>query len=328
MAPMSIDIQQHEEYIIPSKKIANGFSHSNGTNGNNGTNGLSVMKESAISGPRSSGLSETKSLTNALNGTSETYDLICVGFGPASLAIAIAMYEKFASPSCASPKLPNILFLEKQQQFAWHAGMQIPGARMQISFLKDMATPRNPQSKFTFLSYLKAKGRLDTFINLGTFLPSRMEYEDYLKWCASHFEKAGLVSYGTQVASVDEGAEEKLEGKVRRWRVGLKRGNSEDVEYRWARHVVIAVGGRPSIPETFSSLKNEPKLLMHSSAYITSMKSVSEVEAVTAKKRFAVVGGGQSAAEIFENLCERFPESEVSLIIKGQALRPSDDSPL
>jgi L-ornithine N5-oxygenase len=44
--------------------------------------------------------------------------------------------------------------------------------------------------------------------------------------------------------------------------------------------------------------------------------------------RFAVVGSGQSAAEIFNDLSERFPDAEVKLIIKGASLRPSDDSPL
>jgi L-ornithine N5-oxygenase len=44
--------------------------------------------------------------------------------------------------------------------------------------------------------------------------------------------------------------------------------------------------------------------------------------------RFAVVGSGQSAAEIFNDLSERFPNAEVKLIIKGASLRPSDDSPL
>lgn len=52
---------------------------------------------------------------------------------------------------------------------------------MQISSLKDLATPSEPRSRFTFLNYLFEKGRLNQFINLGTFLPTRAEYEDYLR---------------------------------------------------------------------------------------------------------------------------------------------------
>jgi L-ornithine N5-oxygenase len=103
--------------------------------------------------------------------------------------------------------------MEKQSEFAWHAGMQLPGAKMQISFLKDLATPRDPRSKFTFLSYLFAKNRLNQFINLGTFLPTRVEYEDYLRWCAGHFEREGKVAYGMEVESVRAGEKSKS-GKV------------------------------------------------------------------------------------------------------------------
>jgi lysine/ornithine N-monooxygenase len=45
------------------------------------------------------------------------------------------------------------------------------------------------------------------------------------------------------------------------------------------------------------------------------------------RPRFVVIGNGQSAAEIFSDLWTRFSDAEVSLIIKGAALRPSDDSP-
>ena len=58
------------------------------------------------------------------------FDLVCVGFGPASLAIAVALYDLSISA--------KVLFLERQPHFAWHAGMLLPGARMQISFLKDV----------------------------------------------------------------------------------------------------------------------------------------------------------------------------------------------
>ncbi len=74
-------------------------------------------------------------------------DLICVGFGPASLAIAVALHDALEAGSLAPT--PKVLFLEKQEHFAWHAGMLLPGAKMQISFMKDLATLRNPRSAFT-----------------------------------------------------------------------------------------------------------------------------------------------------------------------------------
>ena len=140
----------------------------------------------------------------------ELLDLLCIGFGPASLAIAIALHDAYKSSS-SSPR-PKVLFMESQSQFSWHAGMQLPGAKMQISFLKDLATPRDPRSRFTFLNYLFEKGRLNQFINLGIFLPTRVEYEDYLRWCASHFEREGNVAYGIEVEGVSVG--QKKDGKV------------------------------------------------------------------------------------------------------------------
>lgn len=57
------------------------------------------------------------------------YDLICIGFGPASLAIAIALNDALESRQ-AVPGLenirrqsPKVLFLERQHKFGWHSGL-------------------------------------------------------------------------------------------------------------------------------------------------------------------------------------------------------------
>lgn len=61
----------------------------------------------------------------------EVHDLICVGFGPASLAIAIALHDALeAGGSTLRTHEPKVRFLERQQRFAWHAGMLLPGAKM------------------------------------------------------------------------------------------------------------------------------------------------------------------------------------------------------
>ena len=60
----------------------------------------------------------------------QVHDIISVGFGPAALAIAVALHDALEFNHLAES--PRICFLERQQQFAWHAGMQIPGATMQV----------------------------------------------------------------------------------------------------------------------------------------------------------------------------------------------------
>ncbi|KAG4440725.1 hypothetical protein IFR05_003769 [Cadophora sp. M221] len=238
-------------------------------------------------------------------------DLICIGFGPASLAIAIALEDATTTP--------KVSFLERQSQFAWHSGMQLPGAKMQISFLKDLATPRNPRSKFTFINYLFSKNRLNTFINLDTFLPSRLEYEDYLRWCASHFEDR--VTYGQEVIEVSPDLTLK-NGKVARFRVIARDIVTGELTTRLARHVVIAVGGKGKIPAELPQFHSG---VVHSSKY--SQQVATALPDQTQAYNIAVIGNGQSAAEIFNDLPARYPNAKVTMIIKGTALRPSDDSP-
>ena len=249
----------------------------------------------------------------------DVQDLICIGFGPASLAIAIALEEANAS-FLLGPKKPRVTFLERQSEFAWHSGMQIPGAKMQISFLKDLATPRNPQSPFTFLNYLYRRNRLNQFINLGTFLPSRLEYEDYLRWCAGHFERQGIVFHGQEVVQVSPDVPSP-NGKVSRFCVVSRNPKTQKITKRIARHVVIAVGGKPMLP---TELHQDHPRVIHSSRY---MKVGEALTDKTKPYHIAVVGSGQSAAEIFNDLPTRYPNAKEIMIIKGSSLRPSDDSP-
>lgn len=255
----------------------------------------------------------------------ELHDLICVGFGPASLAIATALHDALdgTDPSLADvPGLqtrpPKVAFLEKQSQFAWHAGMLLPGAKMQITFMKDMATMRNPRSEFTFINYLHQKGRLVEFANLNTFLPARVEYEDYMRWCASWFEE--VVSYGQEVVKVMP--EKSSSGEVNTFVVTSRNTLTGRTETRRTKHVVIASGGRPNIPEPFPS--NHPRVI-HSSKFSYISKQI--LKDHDAPYKVAVVGNGQSAAEIFDFLHTNYPNSNTRLLIKGGALRPSDDSP-
>lgn len=252
----------------------------------------------------------------------EIHDLICVGFGPASLAIAVALHDELESRNPAlATKAPKVRFIERQPHFAWHAGMLLPGTKMQITFIKDLATLRNPRSEFTFLNYLHRNNRLVPFTNLGTFLPQRIEYEDYMRWCADHFD--GVVDYGYDVEAVDVGRKNSSTGSVDYFRIKAKERRSGRTVIRQARNVVIAVGGKPSIPKC---LRADHPRVIHSSQYATTISQI--FPPGTYPRSVAVIGAGQSAAEVFHNIQIRFPESKSHLLIRGSALRPSDDSPL
>ncbi|KAA8904496.1 L-lysine 6-monooxygenase (NADPH-requiring)-domain-containing protein [Sphaerosporella brunnea] len=246
--------------------------------------------------------------TGSYSSQDAPYDLVCIGFGPASLAIAIALHDRNINA--------RVLFLERQPHFAWHSGMLLPGTHMQISFLKDLATLRNPRSEFTFVNYLHNQQRLVTFTNLSTFLPLREEYNDYMSWCAGHFKD--MVRYSVEVVEVSpvKGA-----GGVKSWEVSTRHLSNGRISVVKARNVVIAIGGRPKLP---ASITPHPRII-HSSQYSTTIPSLLTDPAMP--YRIAVVGAGQSSAEIFNDLHARFPAAKTQLFIRQHALKPSDDSP-
>ncbi|MGC7556610.1 SidA/IucD/PvdA family monooxygenase, partial [Pandoraea pneumonica] len=83
------------------------------------------------------------------------------------------------------------------------------------------------------------------------------------------------------------------------------------------RNVILGAGGTPHVPPVFAPLhRTSHARLFHSSQYLARVASLSE----TAPRRVAVVGGGQSAAEIFLDLAEQWPQAQVDLIMRGRAL--------
>lgn len=246
------------------------------------------------------------------------HDFIGVGFGPSNLAIAVAIEEQIQHGKQAL----DYCCIEKKPAFIWHGSMLLEGSDMQISFLKDLATLRDPTSGFTFINYLHKKGRLREFINLKSFFPSRIEYNDYLRWAASHFDHR--CRYGEEVVDI---APMKEGGQVTRLQVHSVDASGQ-AHTRLARNVIFGIGGVPSIPEAFDGVRDER--VFHAAYYLERIAALG-VEPLGRSKatprRIAVIGGGQSGAEIFMDLVSRFSNVEVTLITRGEALMPSDDSP-
>jgi lysine N6-hydroxylase/L-ornithine N5-oxygenase len=239
----------------------------------------------------------------------QIHDLIGIGFGPSNIALAITLEEKKQEGYEI-----DAFFVEKQSSFAWHANMMLDNTHMQISFLKDLATLRNPSSHFTFINYLHQKQRLQDFINLKTFFPSRHEFNDYLAWAASHFDDR--CAYGEEVLEV---LPEKRNDEVTLLRV-RSRDSQGAFQERFARNLIVSVGGVPSIPECFDHLRDDGRIF-HSNSYLREIARHGNAE------RIAVVGAGQSAAEIFMDLNGRPGAPHVDLVMRARAIKPSDDSP-
>lgn len=240
----------------------------------------------------------------------QAFDLIGIGFGPSNLALAVCAREVDTRCRC--------LFLERNAQFDWHPGMLLDGARMQISFLKDLVSLRNLASPYTFLRYTKARGRLEQFVNLNQFRPTRLEYQDYLRWVAAEF--ADQVRYDAAVQRVTPISSN---GSG----LSLFRVEVEDVATRvpsvyFARNIVYAAGGKARKPANGQA---QARGVIHSSEFLPRFPALFADRAKPYV--FAVAGGGQSAGEIVAYLMQHYDQAQVHLLISKYALRPTDNSP-
>ncbi|MHA4764751.1 lysine N(6)-hydroxylase/L-ornithine N(5)-oxygenase family protein [Bacillus altitudinis] len=203
-------------------------------------------------------------------------DVIGIGIGPANLGLA-ALLEEYEDVTCC--------FFEQETEFAWHPGMLIKGTDLQVSFLADLVTMANPRSKYTFLNYLHESNRLHRFYTFEQFDIPRREFNEYLSWVAGELDSC---QFGMKVEEVTD-CEDGYLVKVRR----LKDGALS--EYR-AKHVVLGTGSKPMIPVDVPEAALPH--VTHSSRYVDQQKELHEAETV------AVIGSGQSAAEIFLDLLQ------------------------
>jgi L-ornithine N5-monooxygenase len=235
------------------------------------------------------------------NGHRPVLDIVGVGFGPSNLALAIAVHEY--NETAARPITAE--FVELKSEFGWHTGMLLPGTTMQISFLKDLVTQRNPKSEFTFLNYLTERERLTEFINYKTFFPTRLEFHDYLTWAAEKVNAS--VRYGSQVTSIRD-----VDGVF-----DVEFGGTHTGVLR-ARNVVIAGGLSPQLPP---GVTRSPRQI-HNHGFLHDLEKLPSRR----HNRFVVVGAGQSAAEVCAYLHD-LPDVEVHGVFAKYGYSPADDSP-
>jgi putrescine N-hydroxylase len=199
---------------------------------------------------------------------SGTYDFVGIGLGPFNLGLA-----------CLTEPIGELdgVFLETKPDFEWHAGMFLPGAHLQTPFMSDLVTLADPTSPYSFLNYLKEKGRLYSFYIRENFYPLRIEYDDYCRWAAS---KLSSVRFGTTVTEVTY--DDDL------YAVHTPGGDT----FR-ARHLVLGTGTPPHLPDACRGLGGD---FLHNSRYLE------HKERLRAKESITLVGSGQSAAEIYHDL--------------------------
>ncbi|MGW6692628.1 lysine N(6)-hydroxylase/L-ornithine N(5)-oxygenase family protein [Rhodococcus sp. NPDC054953] len=239
---------------------------------------------------------------------SEVFDIVGVGFGPSNLALAIAIEEHNAA-SAPEDRI-RACFVERQDRFVWHPGMLLDGATMQIAFPKDLVTFRNPASTFSFFCYLFDKGRLVDFVNHQTFFPSRLEFNDYLQWAADRVDAD--VRYGFTVTGVS--GVRSAAGTVDEFTVEASDGRTLH-----ARNIAVGAGLRERLPEWATP---SPRCF-HNHRFLFHLDQMPEPR----HQRFAVLGAGQSAAEVVQYLHRNHPQAEVHSVFSRYGYSPADDSP-
>ncbi|MDW4908649.1 SidA/IucD/PvdA family monooxygenase [Streptomyces sp. ADMS] len=244
------------------------------------------------------------------------HDVLGIGFGPSNLALAIAIAEHNAQ---ATPEERiRAEFLERQPRFGWHRGMLIDDATMQVSFLKDLVTMRNPTSDFSFLCFLRDRGRLVDFLNAKTLFPLRIEFHEYFEWAAARV--ADQVAYDAEVVSVEPVLTES--GEVR-WFDVISRapGDPGRSVARRARNISVAVGLEPHVPPG-TTLSDR---IWHNSELVPRTRELTATGASV--DRILVLGAGQSGAEAVDYLHRSFPGTEVCAVFAKYGYTPADDSP-
>ncbi len=228
-------------------------------------------------------------------------DFIGIGFGPANIALAIQLQENHLDN-----KLKH-LFIDSNKDSLWQHEMLIDGTDIQNVPVRDLITPINPQSHYTFINYLHKTGKYFKYYGTGLTYPLRKDYAMYINWCASHFKHN--VNYQETVNCVD--ISESGDHYIVR---------TNHSTYH-TRIIVLATGRSLYIPELFNRIPEQ--------RMITINNFISKISALKRSKkyRFAVVGASQSAAEIFLELSEKFYNSIVHSYIRKFSFVMRDSSP-
>lgn len=218
-----------------------------------------------------------------------TFDLIGVGAGPANLSLAALL----------APETIQLRLLEQRAQVSWHPGLLLPGASLQVSHLKDLVTPVLPTSPYSFLAFLVRHKQFYRFTAAGYDRPSRAEFDRYLRWVASQLPS---IEYGLRVDAIDhDGA-------------GFTVTAGDQVHR--ARSVALGTGPVPRVPDCARPHLGET--VFHASEYA--------YHRPLPHQRVAVVGGGQSGAEVFLDLLDHRCR-DILLVTRRPNLLPLDDSP-
>lgn len=242
---------------------------------------------------------------NDMKNITKSYDVLGIGFGPANIALAISLDEELKTLKCK--------FIESSPTGVWQEQMLLDGSDIQNVPHRDLITPVNPMSKYTFINYLVTHNKFFDYMNLMVLYPLRKEYAKYIKWCADHFSE--YVEYNTKVTQITINHD--LDKKPY-YIVTTSNGDMYS-----AKSIVIGTGRTPYIPKEFAMLSKNS--LCHLTQYLTYIDKFKSQK--NCCLNIAVVGGSQSAVEILLDLNKTFPNANIHSFIRNFSFKLKDVSP-
>lgn len=238
-------------------------------------------------------------------------DFIGIGLGPFNLSLASLVQSK--------TKL-SYLFFEKKAQFDWHAGMQLPNTLLQVPFMADLVSMVDPTSPFSFLNYLKHQQRLYKFYFLEQPHIPRREYNHYCQWVADQLDSIQYLSTVLSISPREIGFEVVVqqEGILTRYR---------------CKNLVLGAGNVAYLPDCLKQVQEQfPERCIHSAQYLDMFADQQKL----LKGNVVVLGSGQSAAEVFQDLFDRQYDHDQSTqaqfhlhwLTRAQGFFPMEYTPL
>ncbi|WP_294286103.1 SidA/IucD/PvdA family monooxygenase [uncultured Chryseobacterium sp.] len=204
------------------------------------------------------------------------YDIIGIGIGPFNLGLAALLQPVDSITS---------LFLDQSENFDWHPGLMLDHATLQVPFIADLVTMADPKSPFSFLNFLKETDRLYKFYIRENFYILRKEYNLYCQWVADRLENC---LFGNRVENIRFDERENI------YTVEVLDLKNNDVKKYHAKKLALGTGTQPRLPD-FMKDKSHPNVI-HTSQYLHKKEEILNSGSVS------VIGSGQSAAEIFQDL--------------------------
>jgi len=148
-------------------------------------------------------------------------------------------------------------------------------------------------------------------VNMGSFVPSRVELADYLKWTAESLSLVDL-QRGRECLDVSPV-----------WTDGVLTGwdtRVADGEIIRSRYLVVGAGRDARIPDQLRTVNQDR--VIHSTQYLPRIAKLRK----DLPYRVAVIGAGQSAAELFSTVQQDLPECKPTMVMRSIGLNYYESS--